>query len=62
LIDDLFAMEVQRVVLNMQISLLHTLRRQALDCASKLDHAHTVYQRRNGAAASPPAINGAPRA
>ena len=59
LIDDLFAMEVQRVVLNMQISLLHTLGRQAVDCASKLDQAHAVYQRRSGTAASQPASNGA---
>ena len=61
LIDDLFAMEVQRVVLNMQISLLHTLGRQALECASKLDPAHEVYQRRNGASTARSASNGATR-
>ncbi len=48
LIDDLYAIEVQRVVLNMQISLLHTLARQARDCASKLTHADDTYLRRTG--------------
>ncbi len=47
LIDDLHAMEVQRVVLNMQVSLLHTLGRQAMDCASKIASAEAVYLRRS---------------
>lgn len=51
LIDDLYAMELQRVVLNMQISLLHTLARQAQDCASKLAQAEAIYQRRAHACA-----------
>lgn len=46
LIDDLHAMEVQRVVLNMQVSLLHTLGRQAMGCASKIASAEAVYLRR----------------
>ena len=46
LIDDLYAIEQQRIVLNMQISLLHTLGRQAQECANKVDHAETAYQRR----------------
>ncbi|HCM5829503.1 DUF3158 family protein [Klebsiella pneumoniae] len=56
LIDDLHAIEVQRAVLNMQISLLHTLARQARDCASKLAHADEIYLRRTGHQAnlSPP--------
>jgi len=33
LIDDLYAMEVQRIALNMQVSLTHSIARQALDCA-----------------------------
>jgi len=33
-------------VLNMQISLLHTLARQASDCASKVGQAEAVYLRR----------------
>lgn len=53
LIDDLYAMEVQRIVLNMQISLLHTLGRQALECASKVAQAESTYlQRFPGNAAS----------
>jgi hypothetical protein len=46
LIDDLYAMEQQRIVLNMQISLLHSLGRQAQDCASKMARADDVYLRR----------------
>lgn len=46
LIDDLYAMELQRVVLNMQISLLHTLGRQAQECASKAAQAEAAYLRR----------------
>lgn len=48
LIGDLHAMEAQRAVLNMQISLLHTLARQAKDCTSKLAHADDIYLRRTG--------------
>ncbi|MEA9585934.1 DUF3158 family protein [Xanthomonas sp. WHRI 10064A] len=48
LVDDLYAMEVERVVLNMQVSLLHTLGRQALDCAAKLEQAHDCHLRRRG--------------
>ncbi|GHU04825.1 integrase [Betaproteobacteria bacterium] len=46
LIDDLYAIEQQRIVLNMQISLLHTLARQAMDCASKMEKAGALYERR----------------
>jgi hypothetical protein len=53
LIYDLYAMEVQRIVLNMQISLLHTLGRQAHECASKVALAESLYlQRVPGSAAS----------
>lgn len=53
LIDDLYAMEVQRIVLNMQISLLHMLGRQAHECASKVAKAESTYlQRIPGNAAS----------
>lgn len=45
LMDDLFALEQQRIVLNMQISLSHTLARQGSDCAIKLAQAEAVYQR-----------------
>lgn len=46
LIDDLHAMEVQRAVLNMQISLLHTVGRQARECASRLADAEATCRRR----------------
>jgi len=46
LIDDLYAMEQQRIVLNMQISLTHSLARQALNCANKMHQAEAAHQRR----------------
>jgi Protein of unknown function (DUF3158) len=46
LIDDLYAMELQRIALNMQISLLHTLARQAHSCADHMAHAETIYHHR----------------
>ncbi|AIL62206.1 DUF3158 family protein [Pseudomonas alkylphenolica] len=46
LIDDLFAIEVQRIVLNLQISLTHSIARQTSECASKLVHIEGAYQRR----------------
>lgn len=53
---DLYAVELDRIVLNMQISLLRTLRRQALECANKMAQAEAVYQRRQhqDATFSPP--------
>lgn len=53
LLGDLHAMEIQRAVLNMQISLLHTLARQARECASKLAQADNAYLRRVGSPADP---------
>ncbi|WP_285374209.1 DUF3158 family protein [Pseudomonas sp. lyk4-TYG-107] len=44
-IADLLAMEQQRIVLNMQISLAHTLARQAQECARKMAEAEAIYQR-----------------
>ncbi|SDS16784.1 Protein of unknown function [Halopseudomonas litoralis] len=46
LIDDLFTMECQRIVHNMQISLTHSIARQALECASKMGQAEATYLRR----------------
>lgn len=46
LLADLHALEHQRIVLNMQISLLHTLGRQARDCANKMAEADDLYLRR----------------
>ena len=53
LVDDLYAMERQRVVLNMQVSLTHTIARQALDCAGKLARAEATYLRRIHGHAAP---------
>jgi len=52
LMDDLYAIEQQRIVLNMQISLLHTLARQTNDCANKMADAENVWLRRMAGAAS----------
>jgi len=52
LMDELYAIEEQRIVLNMQISLLHTLARQANDCANKVADAENVYLRRMAGIAS----------
>jgi hypothetical protein len=49
ILADLHALEHQRIVLNMQISLLHSLGRQARDCASKMAEADAVYQLRQEA-------------
>ncbi|MBO9356003.1 DUF3158 family protein [Bordetella petrii] len=46
LLADLHAIELQRITLNMQISLLHTLGRQAQECASKAAEAEDAYLRR----------------
>ena len=46
LLADLHAIEMQRITLNMQISLLHTLGRQAQECASKAAEAEDAYLRR----------------
>ncbi|MFC4160748.1 DUF3158 family protein [Chitinimonas lacunae] len=48
LIEDLYAIELQRIVLNMQVSLIHTINRQTLACANKMAHAEAIFQRRTG--------------
>ncbi|KPY54250.1 Uncharacterized protein ALO93_02863, partial [Pseudomonas amygdali pv. sesami] len=40
------AMEQQRVALNMQISLVHSIGRQAAECAEKMAQADAVYAER----------------
>lgn len=52
LLDDLHAIEQQRAVLNMQISLLHALARQARECASKLAQAEETHLRQMQALAN----------
>ena len=46
MIDELYAMELQRIVLNMQISLTHSIARQVQACASKAAQAEAAYLRR----------------
>ncbi|MFO3664614.1 DUF3158 family protein, partial [Pseudomonas amygdali] len=46
LLQDLHAMEQQRVALNMQISLVHSIGRQAAECAEKMAQADAVYAER----------------
>ncbi|WP_024666894.1 DUF3158 family protein [Pseudomonas syringae] len=46
LLQDLHSMEQQRVALNMQISLVHTIGRQAAECAEKMAQADAVYSGR----------------
>ncbi len=62
LIDDLYAMELQRIALNMQISLTHSIARQALECASKAAQAEAAYLRRvhGHTAAVPPTTKESP--
>jgi hypothetical protein len=45
LVQEFYLLELQRIALNMQISLMHTLARQALDCAKKFEEAETVFRR-----------------
>lgn len=45
LVQEFYLLELQRLALNMQISLMHTLARQALDCARKFEEADTVLRR-----------------
>jgi len=62
LIPDLLALEEQRIVLNMQVSLLHTIARQAQDCAGKMQRAHDAAARRAGMSRSiNPSARGAAR-
>jgi len=46
LLDDLYAIEQHRVLLNMQISLLHSIGRQANECAQKLAQADRAHHTR----------------
>lgn len=45
LVHALIEVELQRLALNMQISLTHSIARQAAECAQKMAQAETVYQR-----------------
>ncbi len=54
LIDDLYAIELQRIALNMQISLTHTIARLALDCSDKAARAEAAYLQRVQGHTAPP--------
>ncbi|PUA41370.1 integrase [Pseudomonas protegens] len=42
LLPDLYAMEQQRITLNMQISVLHSIAKQATECAGKMGQAEAA--------------------
>lgn len=46
LVHELLSVEMQRITLNMQVSLTHTIARQALECVEKMAQAESVYHRR----------------
>ncbi|WP_295460794.1 DUF3158 family protein [uncultured Pseudomonas sp.] len=46
MLADLHALEQQRIALNMQISLVHSIGRQAAECAEKMAQADAVYTER----------------
>lgn len=46
LVPDLYALEVARIALNLQVSLTHNMARQARECAGKLARAEILYRRR----------------
>ena len=52
LLAELLALELQRVALNMQISLMHSIARQATECAEKMAQAESIYEQRAAAHAS----------
>ena len=43
MLQDLYAMELQRITLNMQMSLMHSIAKQAAECAEKMGQAEGVY-------------------
>ena len=46
MLQDLYVMELQRITLNMQMSLLHSITQQAAECAEKMGQAEAVYTAR----------------
>ena len=46
LAHELYALEVERIALNMQVSLTHTLAQQARACAQKMAQAQSHYEQR----------------
>lgn len=46
MLQDLYVMELQRITLNMQMSLLHSITKQTAECAEKMGQAEAVYTAR----------------
>jgi hypothetical protein len=46
LVHDLYALELERIALNLQVSLTHAIAREARECARKAARAETLYRRR----------------
>lgn len=46
LLQDLYTMELQRITLNMQMSLLHSIGKQAAECVEKMGEAEALYAAR----------------
>ena len=54
LLQDLLALEQHRITLNMQISLIHLIGKQAAECAEKMEQAEAEYQARLQQIMNPP--------
>ena len=46
MLQDLYSLELQRITLNMQISLIHSIGKQAAECAEKMGQAEAVLMER----------------
>ena len=46
MLQDLYEMELQRILLNMQMSLMHSIAKQAAECAEKMGQAEATYHAR----------------
>lgn len=54
LLQDLYAIELQRITLNMQMSLVHSIGKQAAECVEKMGQAEAVYDARLQQLSNPP--------
>jgi len=59
LVHELYALEVERITLNMQISLTHSIARQAEECIQKMARAEALYKARltRSTNAPPPGVS-----
>ncbi len=58
LVHELYALEIERIAINMQVSLTHTISRQAHACAQKMAQAESRYRERliTSTGHSPPGV------